>query len=154
MVIAVSSTGLAALIDRASRLIHSLGFAEGLYPAQWVALRYFREAPPSSRTTAALAHYQGMSLGPVARTVRTLVEKGLLARVANPASRRADLITVTATGRATLINDPRLTIAAVVKEMPLEQQVALANTLEIVIPALLGDYPVSENKTNTPRQGG
>ncbi len=141
MVIEVSSTGLAALIERASRLIHSLCYAEGLYPAQWVALRYYSEAPPSSRTTAALAHYQGMSLGPVARTVRTLVEKGLLARVANPASRRADLITVTTTGHAMLINDPRVSIAAVVQEMPQEHQVALATALEVLIPALFRDVP-------------
>ena len=71
MQVQISSVGIAALIERASRLIHSIGYAEGLYPAQWTALRFFSEAPPSARTTAGLARFQGMSLGPVARTVRT-----------------------------------------------------------------------------------
>ena len=53
------------------------------------ALRFFTAAPPTSRTTAGLARYQGMSLGPVAQTVRPPVEKRLLACVANPVSRRA-----------------------------------------------------------------
>ena len=144
MITPVSTIGLAALIDRASRLIHSISYAEGLYPAQWVTLRYFTEAPPSSRTSGALAHYQGMSLGPVARTVRTLVEKGLLARVANPASRRADLITVTAAGLAKLKNDPRVSVAAVVEQLPAEQREALAIALEVLIPALFERHPISE----------
>ncbi|MEI6986683.1 MAG: MarR family transcriptional regulator, partial [Rhodospirillaceae bacterium] len=66
----ISTVGIAALIERASRLVHSIGYAEGLYPAQWMALRFFTEAQPSARTTAGLARFQGMSLGPVARTVR------------------------------------------------------------------------------------
>ncbi|MEI7607236.1 MAG: MarR family transcriptional regulator [Rhodospirillaceae bacterium] len=132
----ISSVGIATLIERAARIVHSLGYAEGLYPAQWVALRYFSEAPPSNRTTAALAHYQGMGLGPVARTVRTLVDKGLLARAANPASRRADLIAVTATGKALLNSDPQNAIAAVVETMPAEHRVALATALEVLVPTL------------------
>lgn len=133
----ISSEGIAALVERSSRLIHSIGYAEGLYPAQWTALRFFSEAPPSSRTTAGLARFQGMSLGPVARTVRTLVEKGLLARAANPASRRADLIAVTALGQTLLRRDPRAAIAASIDALPLEERVALAGAMEHLLHALL-----------------
>ena len=136
----ISSAGIAALIERASRLIHSSGYAEDLYPAQWVALRYYSEAPPASRTTAALAHDQGMSLGPVARTVRTLVDKGLLARAANPASRRADLIAVTASGHTLLKRDPRAAVAAIVETMPEDQREALAEAMETLLPALLARH--------------
>ena len=132
----ISSTGLSVLFERTARLIHSIGFAEGLYPAQWVALRFFSEAPPSSRTSADLARFQGISLGPVARTVRTLVEKGLLARVANPASRRADLIAVTSAGHDYLKHDPRAAITAIVEGMQNEQRLALALALEALVPTL------------------
>ena len=137
MKLQVSSVGIAALIERASRLIHSIGYSDGLYPAQWVALRYFTNAAPSSRTTAALARFQGMSLGPVARTVRTLVDKGLLARAANPLSRRADLLAVTTAGHCVLKNDPRGSIAAAIEAMPLEHRESLALAMEMLIPSLL-----------------
>ena len=133
----ISTVGIAALIERASRLIHSIGYAEGLYPAQWTALRFFSEAPPSARTTAGLARFQGMSLGPVARTVRTLVEKGLLARAANPSSRRADLIAVTAAGQVLLKRDPRAAVAAAIETMPPEHREALASAMETLLHGLL-----------------
>ncbi len=137
MQVQISSVGVAALIERASRLIHSIGYAEGLYPAQWTALRFFTEAPPSARTTAGLARFQGMSLGPVARTVRTLVEKGLLARAANPSSRRADLIAVTSSGQVLLKCDPRAAVAAAVEKMPLEHREVLASAMETLLHGLL-----------------
>jgi len=129
----ISPNGVAALLEQVSRLIHSTGYAEGLYPAQWTALRFFSEAPASARTTAGLARFQGMSLGPVARTVRTLVEKGMLARAANPLSRRADLIAVTSLGRSLLQKDPRLEISKTIETLPPKQQEALASALETLL---------------------
>ncbi|MEI6557911.1 MAG: MarR family transcriptional regulator [Rhodospirillaceae bacterium] len=151
MQVQISSVGVAALIERASRLIHSIGYAEGLYPAQWTALRFFSEAPPSARTTAGLARFQGMSLGPVARTVRTLVEKGLLARAANPSSRRADLIAVTAGGQALLRRDPRAAVAAAVETLPIEQREVLATAMEILLHGLLAIQRFPEAD---PQEGG
>lgn len=150
----VSAQGIAALTEQLSRILHSEGYVEGLYPAQWTALRYFSQALPSSRTTAELARYQGMSLGPVARTVRTLVEKGLLARVANPHSRRADLITVTGSGQKLLTRDPRNRIAAIVETLPDGQKAALAQALEGFVGGLLTvaqgcDYGRGENSRRT-----
>ena len=145
MQVQISSVGIAALIERASRLIHSIGYAEGLYPAQWTALRFFSEAPPSARTTAGLARFQGMSLGPVARTVRTLVEKGLLARAANPSSRRADLIAVTSAGQVLLKRDPRAAVAAAVESMPLDQREVLAVGMETLLLGLLAIQRLPEH---------
>ncbi|CAK0767982.1 hypothetical protein CCP2SC5_430002 [Azospirillaceae bacterium] len=129
----VSPVGIAALLEQASRLIHSSGYAEGLYPAQWIALRYFSEALPSSRTTASLARFQGMSLGPVARTVRTLVDKGLLIRMSNPASRRADLIAVTPAGQNLLKRDPRSTLISTLETLSETQRETLASGLEAML---------------------
>ena len=157
MQVQISSVGIAALIERASRLIHSIGYAEGLYPAQWTALRFFSEAPPSARTTAGLARFQGMSVGPVARTVRVLVAKGLLARVTNPASRRADLITVTVGGQGFLKRDPRVAIAALIEGIPGKERIALATMLEALIPSLYSqreDLDATDNLTGQPPLAG
>src|SRR6478609_8979167 len=86
----VPAQGIVMLLEQVSRMIHGAGYAQGLYPAQWVALRYFAEVDVP------------------ARTIRTLVDKGLLERRPNPRSRRADLIEVTENGRALLRNDPRM----------------------------------------------
>ena len=147
MQVRISSVGIAALIERASRLIHSIGYAEGLYPAQWTALRFFSEAPPSARTSAGLARFQGMSLGPVARTVRTLVEKGLLARAANPSSRRADLIAVTAAGQNLLKRDPRSAIAEAIETLPGDQRETLATAMETLLHGLLAIQRLPDPET-------
>ncbi len=136
------------MIEQVSRLTHSAGYAEGLYPAQWTALRFFSEAPPSARTTAGLARFQGMSLGPVARTVRTLVDKGLLARAANPLSRRADLIAVTNAGLALMQRDPRLSLSETIENMPMEQKVALAAALETLLYGLFAMQRPAEPVTD------
>lgn len=149
------------MVEQVSRLTHSSGYAEGLYPAQWTALRFFSEAPASARTTAGLARFQGMSLGPVARTVRTLVDKGLLARAANPLSRRADLIAVTATGRMLLQKDPRLQLAATIDKLPADKKEAFAGALELLLyhlfaimkPNSHGDEPVPVDMEDGPENG-
>ncbi len=134
---AVSPLGVAALIERAARIVHSIGYAEGLYPAQWVALRYFTEALPSSRTTTQLAHSQNMGIRSVASTVHTLVDKGLLARAVNPKSRCGDLITVTVSGHAILNKDPRRLIADVIGTIPEDQRLSLALGIEALVLTLL-----------------
>jgi len=71
--------------------MHSIGYSEGLCPAQWTALRYFSKAPDGTWTTSALARFQGFANGPVSRTVRTLIGKCLLRKCqsANGGARRA-----------------------------------------------------------------
>lgn len=132
----ISIEGVATLIEQTARLLHSAGHAEGLYPAQWMALRYFSEAQPNARTMAGLARFQDMCLGPVARTVRTLVEKGLLERNPNPRNRRADLITVSPSGRKLLESDPRHAIVDVLRSMPTESHEALAHSMTVLLAGL------------------
>jgi DNA-binding MarR family transcriptional regulator len=136
----ISAVGIAALLEQASRLIHSAGHAEGLYPAQWSALRYFAEAPDENRTTASLARFQGMNLGPVARTVRTLVEKGLLVRTGNPRSRRAALLAPSPAGRDLLKRDPRQALAARIATLSTTQQQVLAEALETLLQGMFQDW--------------
>jgi len=133
----ISPAGVSALFEQASRLIHGLGFAEGLTPAQWVALRYFAEAPPFSRTMASLARYQGLTLAPVTRTVRTLIDKGYVERHPNPRSKRADLVIVTASGKQLLESDPRARLVEIVSQVPPAEREMLARSMKVILDGLL-----------------
>ncbi len=144
---------IAALFERTARLLHSIGYAEGLYPAQWSALRYFSEVPPRQRTSTALARYQAMSLGPVARTVRTMVQKGLLVTVGNPATQRQHLVALTKEGRALLQKDPLVAISEIIRSIPQAEKEALATALEFVILALLAAQPHDLTPTSGEENG-
>ncbi|CAK0752093.1 hypothetical protein CCP1ISM_4520001 [Azospirillaceae bacterium] len=106
-------------------------------PAQWTALRYFAEAPMSNRTMASLARFQGMTLAPVTRTVKNLVEKGYVDRYPNPKTRRADLMIVNDAGKQVLEADPRSQLIAVIAKVPPEYREHLVLSLRIVLEGML-----------------
>ena len=132
-----TSEGITGLFEQASRLIHGARFAGGLTPAQWTALRYFAEAPPFQRTMASLARFQGLTLAPITRTVRTLMEKGLVDRHPNPRSKRADLIIVNKSGRQMLGQNPRAQIAEVIAKVPTEDREVLVRSMRTILDGLL-----------------
>ncbi|MEI8395511.1 MAG: MarR family transcriptional regulator [Rhodospirillaceae bacterium] len=132
-----SPEGITGLFEQASRLIHGARFSGGLTPAQWTALRYFAEAPPFSRTMASLARFQGLTLAPITRTVRTLMEKGLVDRHPNPRSKRADLIIVNKAGRQMLNQNPRAQIAEVIAKVPIENREVLVQSMRTILDGLL-----------------
>ena len=132
-----SPEGVSSLFEQASRLIHGLGFAEGLTPAQWSALRYFAEAPPFSRTMANLARFQGLTLAPVTRTVKVLVEKGYLDRHPNPRSKRADLMIDSRTGRELLKRAPHTQLADVISKVPTDDREVIARSMRTIIDGIL-----------------
>lgn len=133
----VAPRELAALLEHAARLIHGAGHRKGLVPAQWTALRYFARAGVEGRTVAGLMRFQNMALSPVARTVRLLVEKGLLERLPNPKDRRADLIAVTASGLRLLEDDPSRGLEAILGEISPEQSTMFFDVLQSTIRGLL-----------------
>ncbi len=132
-----SPEGVSALFEQSSRLIHGLGFAEGLTPAQWSAMRYFASAPPFSRTMANLARFQGLTLAPVTRTVRTLSEKGLLERRPNPRSKKADLVILTPAGKQLLKKDPRFQLTEIIAKLSFEDRAAMTGMMRVILDGLL-----------------
>jgi len=132
-----SPEGITTLFEQASRFIHGSGFAGGMTPAQWTALRYFAEAPLSNRTMASLARFQGMTLSPVTRTVKNLVEKGYVDRHPNPRTRRADLIIVNEAGKQVLQADPRSQLLSAITKVPPEYREPLALSLRIILEGML-----------------
>jgi DNA-binding MarR family transcriptional regulator len=125
------ATILARLLEQTARALHSASFKEGLYPAQWSALRYFARAQSPHRTAAALARFQGLAAGPVTRTVRTLAAKGYLQ--SDSSGRRGRETAITAAGLEMLALDPLVPIASAIEDLPEAEATALASALELIL---------------------
>ncbi len=129
----ISAAALADLLELTSRMLHSRGYAEDLFPAQWVALRYFARSRRELRTASELARFQGLANGPVSRTVRTLVHKGLLRKAAEQPKGRAELLELSEAGELLLRKDPAAELTAVLAKLDVNDQMALARALEQVL---------------------
>lgn len=132
----ISASALAELLELVSRMLHSRGYAEDLFPAQWMALRYFAKAPEQRRTASDLARFQGLANGPVSRTVRTLIQKNLIAKAAVQPRGRAEVLDLTEAGRRMLLSDPSLEVERALAGLDAADQEAVARALELVLRGL------------------
>ncbi len=138
---AIQTAALARLIEQMSRAIHSRGHSHGLFPAQWTALRYFATADPVRSNASALAAYQGMAFGPVSRTVRTLIAKGLVRKGPTRGMGRFERLEVTEMGRDLLAQDPLAGVVAALEDLRDEDRQMLAGALEVILFRLQGSDP-------------
>ena len=134
-------SALAELLELTARKLHSRGHASGLFPAQWAALRYFSRAAAELRTSSDLARFQGLANGPVSRTVRTLVQKGLLGKAADQPKGRSERLELTAAGHTLLKNDPTLEVEAAIDRLDEADRTCLGSALERIVGALPGPRP-------------
>ncbi|KQT85785.1 MarR family winged helix-turn-helix transcriptional regulator [Aurantimonas sp. Leaf443] len=126
---------LAALAEQLSRRLHSQGHAFQLFPAQWAALRYVASAPPGRNTAIDVARHQGLAAGAVARSVRTLIEKGFLAKAGTVGRGRAEGLALTDAGRQALRRDPLKSLAHALGELGEAERTVLAQGLRRAIRA-------------------
>jgi DNA-binding MarR family transcriptional regulator len=133
-----SVSTLLELLELAGRSMHSIGYTEGLYPAQWTALRFFAKAPDGSRTASALARFQGFANGPVSRTVRTLISKNLLRKTEPQPAGRAEHLEITDHARSLLDHDPTAAIGEVMQQLSETERAALERALKAVIKSASG----------------
>ncbi len=129
----ISASALAELLELVARMLHSRGYAHDLFPAQWTALRYFARTPAERRTASELARFQGLANGPVSRTVRTLIHKGLLAKAEVQPRGRAELLDLTEAGRRVLQSDPTLDLENVVAGLDEADRQVMAGVLETIL---------------------
>jgi DNA-binding MarR family transcriptional regulator len=134
---AISASALASLLEQVARRIHSQGYAADLFPAQWAAIRYLDAAPPQLRTAIDLARFQGLASGAVARTVRTLIGKGLLVKVGTIGRGRAEQLDLTPEGLRLLTEDPLRDVARALETLSRSERESLAQGLEIAIRATM-----------------
>jgi DNA-binding MarR family transcriptional regulator len=132
---------LAQAFELVTRLAHARSHSDGLYPAQWAALRYFRTATGERRTAIALSRYQGLAFGPVARTVRTLVAHGWLRKAGSAGRGRSEAIELTREGEALLLRDPLAALVPALRKLSPGEQEALSVALENILKALGGSGP-------------
>jgi len=130
------AVSLARLFDLTSRYLHSAGFAEGLYPAQWTTMRYLADAPELSRTAAHIARFQQIAIGPVTRTVRTLISKGLVTKAGQGAHHRSELLALTRDGLKMLEHDPLRPVIAILQTLPQGEDERIAEILLQIISSL------------------
>ncbi len=147
----IPAAALTELTELASRAMHSLGYAEGLYPAQWTALRYLARAPDGMRTASELARFQGLATGPVSRTVRTLLTKQLIRKSDRQPVGRAEHLEVTPAGQAYLDRDPVRAVTAAFETLGESEREALAGALETVIRAAANVWPENPRNAAAPR---
>lgn len=129
-------SAITRLFELAARSLHSAGYAGGLYPAQWTALRYLAAAAPADRTSAKLARFQQMAVGPVTRTVRTLIAKGLVVEAGPAGHHRSKRLDLTADGIALLGEDPLIAVDAELASLPQRDARILGATLGRIISQL------------------
>lgn len=128
-----SATALADLLELLARMLHARGYQHDMFPAQWVALRYFSKARRDLCTASELARFQGMANGPVSRTVRTLLHKGLVAKAKDQPRGKAEILELTTSGRALLKLDPCRELESILSGLGDDARVLLGDTLETLI---------------------
>ena len=128
-----SATALADLLELLARMLHARGYQHDMFPAQWVALRYFSKARRDLCTASELARFQGMANGPVSRTVRTLLHKGLISKAKEQPRGKAEILELTTSGRALLKLDPCRELESILSSLGDDARVLLGDTLETLI---------------------
>lgn len=127
---APDSLACAAAFLHVGTLAQSKGYAHGLKPSQWTALRYFAAARSQDCTVSAFSAYQGATRGAASQMVEVLVGKGLLLRNASSDDRRVVRLQLTEPARELLRRDPLQQFAAAIAALPAEQQSCLWRALE------------------------
>ncbi|MBP0617342.1 MarR family winged helix-turn-helix transcriptional regulator [Jiella mangrovi] len=130
-----TAAALAGLFEQVARRLHSNGYASHLFPAQWSALRYIHHADADRRTAIDLARHQGLASGAVARTVRTLVEKGLVSKMGTIGRGRAERLELTEKGLQLLKSDPLRSVRKAMEDLSTHERTVLAKGLETAIDA-------------------
>lgn len=78
----------------------------GVTTAEWVVMRVLHDE--AALAPSRIAERMGMTRGAISKLADRLVDKGMVARVADPADRRAQVLSLTARGRALVPDLARL----------------------------------------------
>jgi DNA-binding MarR family transcriptional regulator len=126
----------AELIVHLARLAQS-GAGEGmLTPAQWTALRFFARANRHSRTPSAFSAFHATTRGTASQTVKSLVERGLLARHRSESDGRSIRFDVTEAGLRVLSGDPLHALSSHLDRLPDTARAQFLDTLRTLVGGL------------------
>ena len=121
------SDEIAELLIHIGRSSRGEDLASPLTAAQWTCLRFFARANRVSRTPSAFASFQVTTRGTASQTIKTLEEKGLLARFRSDHDGRSVRLEITEQGQEALSADPLADLMSLIDVInPKERAVFLA----------------------------
>lgn len=124
---------IAELVIHLGRLARSEDGASTLTPAQWTALRFLSRANAATRTPSGFASFHATTRGTATQTLKSLEQKGLIARRKCPDDGRSVRFELTLEGMATLSRDPLRDLALSLATLPAALQGALAEALPLLV---------------------
>jgi len=149
----VDALAVAQLLDQIHRVIHADSFCEGLYPAQWSALRFLGQLSPNEASVTAFARYHQSRKATASQTMDALHRKGLIEKRPDEQDRRGTLLSLTAAGRELLRRDPLLLLGETIAALPAEEQWRVAETAESLLRGVLQRSAAAAATAETGRKG-
>ncbi|MEE8338717.1 MAG: MarR family transcriptional regulator [Xanthomonadales bacterium] len=132
----MSERAVAELLARIGRTAYGDGFAEGLTPAQWTALRYFSRANRFSRTVSGFAEFHATTRGTASQMVKSLVKKGFLTRKRSEQDRRSVRFDLMEKSLALLERDPFESLVAAAGELSNTSRQVISRGLDCMLQVL------------------
>ena len=123
----------AELLAHIGRLTNGHKYPSGLTAAQWMAIRYFARANHMSRTVSAFAEFHATTRGTASQTVKSLVERGFLLRIASKQDGRSQVINLTRKGQKFSHSDPIQELELAVSDLPTNDLKKLVKILERIV---------------------
>jgi PAS domain S-box-containing protein len=111
-------------------------YRQGMHPAQWSALRYFKLAPPEARSLTGFARAHHTTMGTASTTVSTLVSKGYLQKHSFRGA-----VNLTKKGEALLRDDPLGNVVTALNRMSAFER----DWAEYVLTALTDSFGSNED---------
>ena len=136
--ISSGSDEIAELLIHIARSSRGEDLASPLTAAQWTCLRFFARANRVSRTPSAFASFQVTTRGTASQTIKTLEEKGLLARFRSDRDGRSVRLEITEQGNETLNADPLADLMRLIDLIKPKERAAFLATLSLLSETLAG----------------
>jgi len=136
----VNERVVAELVARIGRTAYGDGFAEGLTPAQWTALRYFSRANRFSRTVSGFAEFRATTRGTASQTVKSLVKNGFLTRKRSQQDRRSVRFDLTGKSLTLLERDPFESLVAAAGELSNTSRQVISRGLDRMLQVLAAHH--------------
>ena len=111
------AAGVAQMLFQIGRRVLEKRNADDLHAVQWSALRYFARTGRRTANVNGLSQFLGNTTGSSSRTIKSLVERGLLEGTPSRTDARSTVIKLTQAGRRALRKDPLNDIAMVLEGM-------------------------------------
>jgi DNA-binding MarR family transcriptional regulator len=132
------SDEIAELLIHIGRSSRGEDLASPLTAAQWTCLRFFARANRVSRTPSAFASFQVTTRGTASQTIKTLKEKGLLARFRSDHDGRSVRLEITEQGQEALNADPLADLMSLIDVINPKERAAFLATLSRLSETLAG----------------